>query len=597
MLTHISRSTLMFSLAVATALTACASPTVSQTPSNRTGPQFTDNTAQCPWNLADLRAQLPGLTIRCGTINVPEFHSRPEGTQLQLAVLVAQHGPGRPSPDAVIYLAGGPGNRIQVPVLSNFWDAGRDVILFDQRGVGYSTPALNCSVVGGRDPLGAVVESQPALAACRDELVRQGVNLAAYTIPEAAADINDIRQALGYRQLDLYGLSYGTKLALAVLRDYPQVARSVVLDSVLPIQADVVADLPANIERSLTLAIEACAADPACRQAHSDLKPAFFQLVAQLNGHPAALTIGGSSTVAFTGDSLARLLLALLIDGPGQFPAFVDRLRQNDLSQLSQMLSDMQQPSDGTAWVMSFAVVCSDAEYGSSSSIAVASANVTPGLRDPLRTAAQAVVALCDAWPAPKLDATNTQPVRSDVPALVLEGAFDPITPPAYGRLAAETLPHSFYVEFPDRGHAVLRGGNDCSQQIVNQFLQQPTIAPDIRCATALRPVFDAGQIGKLGPGGFSLSRDGILSAVAPELHLTVAQLDQALGSGRSLDELAQSQGVAVAQVKQALRAEIRNELSAQVQAGNLSQADAVAISQKFEQGGLDQLLNDQQTR
>src|SRR5207302_4130586 len=112
-------------------------------------------------------------------------------------------------------------------------DTGRDAIIFDQRGVGYSVPALNCPPVGGRDPMSAALESVSDLARCRDDVVREGIPLDAYTIPESAADVNDIRQALGYAQLDLYGLSYGTKLALAVMRDFPTTVRSAVLDSVL----------------------------------------------------------------------------------------------------------------------------------------------------------------------------------------------------------------------------------------------------------------------------------------------------------------------------------------------------------------------------
>lgn len=591
MLIHKLRPMFLLLLALATGLAGCAHPATSQAPSALAGSRFAEDTAHCPWSTADLRAQLTGLTIRCGIVNVPEFHSHPDGVQLKLAVLVGQHDPGRSSPDAIIYLAGGPGNSVEPAVLLNFWPAGRDVIVFDERGVGNSVPALNCSAVGGRDPFTAANESRSVLAACRDQLVNQGVHLAAYTIPEMAADVNDIRRALGYSQLDLFGLSYGTKLALTVLRDYPQSVRSAVLDSVLPMQADVIADLPSDVERSLNRVLDACGADPGCRWAHPDLGATFFRLMADLNRQPAVLA-AGSNTITLTGASLARLLPPVLLSGPGQFTGFVDGPSRNDFSQLSQWLSQVQAPSDATAWVMSYSVVCSDRSYGSPSSAATTPENVPAQLSDVLRAEAQSVADLCASWPVPTLPLTTTLPVSSAVPTLLLEGTFDPITPPAYGRLAAQTLSHSFYIEFPDRGHAVLRGGDECSQKLVNQFFEQPDVAPDASCAAALRPMLDAAQGGKLGSNGFSLSRDKLLSAAAPSLRLTIAQLDQALASGQSLAQVAAEQGVDLALVRQALWIEIQTELDAQVQAGALSRADAAVISQKFEQSGLDELLN-----
>src|SRR5579859_8987 len=211
---HMSIRLSLFICVALSALAACGPSATTPAPAS-----LLDTTAACPWNLAG--ASLPGFTLRCGTVSVPEFHAQPSGPRLRLAVLLAQRDPAHPTADAVLYLAGGPGNRVEPGDLSDFADAGRDLITFDQRGVGASQPALNCPAVGNRDPLSAAVESVAALAACRDDLVRQGVHLAAYTIPEDAADVDAIRQALGYRQLDLYGVSYGTQVALAVMRDFP----------------------------------------------------------------------------------------------------------------------------------------------------------------------------------------------------------------------------------------------------------------------------------------------------------------------------------------------------------------------------------------
>jgi pimeloyl-ACP methyl ester carboxylesterase len=590
-LKRLSRALLLiFVLALAACVGNSPRPN-SPTPAPANGPQFIDDTAHCPWSLSGVRARLAAMTIRCGTVNVPEFHSQRNGPQLHLAVLVAQHDPDQPSGDAVIYLAGGPGNRSDPDDLISLAHAGRDVIAFDQRGVGNSNPALDCPAAGQRDPMTAAAEAQAALAACRQALISQGAHLEAYAISEDAADVNDIRQSLGYAQLDLYGLSYGTRLALAVLRDFPQNVRSTVLDSVLPMQANVVADLPAHIERALDLAFSACAADAACQQANPNLKAGYFQLVKQLNAQPATLTIGGSS-VLFTGDDLTRLLLALLIGGPQRFPDFVSRIQNGELGMLSQFIADMRQDSTNTAWVMSFSVACSDDNYGTPSGLDAAATQVAAELRAPLVAGARAIMDLCDHWPVPRQPSVAAQPVRSDAPALVLEGSFDPITPPAYGQMAAQTLSRSTYVEFPDRGHSAGRR-DTCGLAIVNQFIQHPDVAPDSGCVARLAPAFETAQSGQPDKIGFAITRDAMLAAMARALRLSVSQVEQSLASGHSPADLAAAQSVPLQQLREALLAEIQKELNAQVQSGSLSQTDAAQVYQKFAQGGVDQILND----
>ncbi len=366
--------------------TAPAAPTTASTASTTSKTSVTphfEEAATCPWNLSGISGQLAGMSVKCGYVAVPEHHGQPDGPQLRLAVVVAQVDPARPSPDAIIYLNGGPGNRSDASLLSNFAQAGRDIIVYDQRGVGYSIPALNCPAAGNRDPVSAVYDTATALVTCRDQLVQAGAHLDAYTIPESAADVNDIRQALGYAQLDLYGLSYGTKLSLAVLRDFPLTVRSVVLDSVLPMQASVVTDLPGHIERTLNLAFATCAQDAECNWTYPELQQVYYQLVAQLDAHPATVPTRAGS-VSFTGTNLTRLLLALLLQGPQRFPDLIYQLKSADYSSLGQFLDETQAPSSDTAWVMSFSVACSDGEYGTQEEAAGAIAQVTPALRTPL---------------------------------------------------------------------------------------------------------------------------------------------------------------------------------------------------------------------
>src|SRR6185503_15624183 len=100
--------------------------------------------------------------------------------------------------------------------------------------------------------------------------LNKGVDPASATSAENAADVNDLRLALGYDQWNLYGVSYGTRLALTVVRDYPQSVRSVILDSVYPLQVNLYTDLPENFDRALKVLFETCAADADCSSTYPD---------------------------------------------------------------------------------------------------------------------------------------------------------------------------------------------------------------------------------------------------------------------------------------------------------------------------------------
>jgi len=269
--------------------------------------------------------------------------------------------------------------------------------------------------------------------------------------------------------------------------------------------------------------------------------------------------------------------------------------RAGDLSGLAQLLTDARAPSTRTAWVMSFSVVCSGTNIGPAASapaaaaVDAAAAPVAAALREPLRDAAQSVVSLCAQWPVPRLPAQAAQPVHSDVPTLVLEGAFDPITPPAYGQLAAQTLSHSVTVEFPDRGHGVLR--DDCPRSIVNAFIQRPDRAPDSQCAASLRP-FAPAPSGPNGKTTFSLSRGDILAAAAGALKISVAEVEQYLAAGHSLAELAAAHQVPRQTLYDAIAAEVQKQIDAQVRAGGLTAAGAAQLEQKVAQGAVDQILD-----
>ncbi|MCU0491295.1 MAG: alpha/beta hydrolase, partial [Chloroflexaceae bacterium] len=184
--------------------------------------------------------------VRCGTLTVTEDRKQNGGRLIQLAVVVVASIAADPAPDPILFLAGGPGggaiNDVEDWLYSPLRDE-RDIILLDQRGTGYSQPNLACPELADE---GYDTELD-ALEACRDRLRQQWVNLQAYNSAATAADVAELREALGYEQINLFGVSYGSRVALTVLRDAPQGIRSVILDSAYPPEVNGYNEQPLNV--------------------------------------------------------------------------------------------------------------------------------------------------------------------------------------------------------------------------------------------------------------------------------------------------------------------------------------------------------------
>ncbi|NIV33457.1 MAG: alpha/beta fold hydrolase, partial [Anaerolineae bacterium] len=310
--------------------TVTPTPEPTDTPSPTPAPVAVFEDAACPFDLPE--GQEEGETVECGYLVVPEDRSNPEGRKLRLAVAIFHHPDGDPEPDPVIYLEGGPGGSALEFVDLGFEDqsapvfaANRDLILFDQRGVGLSEPALDCpgltelgielldNEIDGRVLTYREMDDlhlETALA-CEEDL-HEIADLTAYNTIASAADVDDLRRALGYDQVNLWGISYGTRLALGIMRDYPDGVRSVVIDSVFPPDVESEVEAPANMDRALDLLLDSCAADEGCDSAYPDLRGVLFGMVDRLNEEPAAFPVsdlltGDRYDAVMSGDDLLGL--------------------------------------------------------------------------------------------------------------------------------------------------------------------------------------------------------------------------------------------------------------------------------------------------
>jgi pimeloyl-ACP methyl ester carboxylesterase len=462
--------------------------------------------ATCPFDVPE------GATVDCGTVIVPEDRSGVPTDTVRLAVAIYRSFSDAPAPDPVIYLQGGPG------MDSLSWSAGfygllvkpvlaeRDFIFFDQRGTGRSEPELDCLELKllfmqdagrGFPPEGMMQRYTNALMMCRDRLKIEGVNLAAYTSADSAADVKDIVTVLGYGEqpaglfpVNLYGISYGTRLAQAVMRDYPEIVRSAVLDSVVPIDVSLYQEI--SSEASLQVLFDGCAADSACSAAYPDLEAVFYDLVEQLDAEPVVVEISDPRTARSYAIEVngARFASAAVwaLSSSYAIPLIPQAIYQARDGNYEAVVYGMAAPLliyESLSLGMMISVDCHDHAFATTPDALddlMADFHVAEALGLP-SLGGDDVVEICQRWGAAPFDPRDGEPLTSDIPVLVLAGEYDSTTPPLLGQRVAETLSAGYYFEFPGEGHAPSAGGaGNCAQRILLAFLDDPTVEPDSAC-------------------------------------------------------------------------------------------------------------------
>lgn len=451
--------------------------------------------------------------IECGYVVVPEFHDQPDGDTLRLSVAIRRGT----DPDAVpvMLLSGGPGEKTTHS--ASFYLSGgfvamagdtRDFIVFDQRGVGLSEPALECPEY--TDTLLEWLEREPdadaqaqasydSLIACHARLLSEGHDLSAFNTIENAADVADIVTALGYEQVNLVGVSYGSLLAQAVVRDHPQVVRSLIIDSVLPTGRSFFVDTFGTVIDALTRLIAACTADEACNTAYPNLQQVLFDTIDELNANPALMFITNPLTqdvytTRLTGDGLVGNLAIFLYQASllPLLPQTIYGVSQGNYELMEQLSGAILPAYSALSRGMMYSVFCAEDLIGRTEDELLAAYEALPpqyrGETDIEMLMETSPFAVCRAWDVPALDPSVKEPVVSDVPALVLGGEFDPVTPFSYAAEAAETLSNSYLFEIPSVGHSVINS-SECAASIAAAFIADPTTEPSSACLADAPPV------------------------------------------------------------------------------------------------------------
>jgi pimeloyl-ACP methyl ester carboxylesterase len=445
--------------------------------------------------LAECRLQGVDSAARCGHLEVWEDREARAGRRITLRVAVIPAKVRAREPDPIFVIAGGPGQgavslAAQVmPLFSRLNDA-RDIVFLDQRGTGESG-ALDCQ--DDSQPLQMLFEDALPERLVTKCLARLDADPRLYVTPIAMEDLDEVRAALGYQKINLWGGSYGTRAALEYVRRHGDHVRSVVLDGVAPATMKLPLSFVTDGDAALARLIEACELDAQCRKTYPDLRVMIVSLRNQLARRPARATIqdprtGDRATIQVNENVfLSGLFRPLYVaELASLLPLGVSAATSGDFNPLlAQNLELADDIAENLSIGMHLSVICAE--------------DIPRITRDDLELLGQSFfgralvddfVRACKIWPRGKLPDDYYTPVKSEVPVLILSGGIDPATPPRHGDLVAATLPNARHFVAPHLGHGVSLHG--CAPRLVEAFVRAGS-ARDIdgRCLQRIpRPLF-----------------------------------------------------------------------------------------------------------
>ena len=429
------------------------------------------------------------IEAQCGRLQVAEDPSQPAGRKIALNIAwIPADDKGEHAPDPVFMLAGGPGQAAAesypsvAPAFAEVLKK-RDVILVDQRGTGDSHP-LVCKVDENEtdeSPQAARIAAER----CRDALSKDA-DLRHYTTSDAIRDLDDVRKAIGAEKINLIGISYGTRVAQQYAMHYPASTRTITLDSVAPNTIYLGNDFARNLENALDLQFGRCGKIPSCAKALGDPRQRLDALMTKLKAAPPLVTYRDANT----GQQKQEKLLPAHVIGLARMYAYAPMaasllpLQINEASQgryeglmaLSKLLTDGL--SDQMAYGMQLSVICSEDADGVRGDPSMAASLLGNALVDVL-------VAQCAVWPKGGRPVDFHKPLATAVPALLISGELDPVTPPSYADEVVKSLRNGRALVLRGQGHNVIGAG--CMPKLFAQFIDKADAkALDAKCLDKL---------------------------------------------------------------------------------------------------------------
>ena len=418
----------------------------------------------------------PSIGARCGELERPLNPDDPGAGTITLKIAVVPSLSLEPAGDAFVPIAGGPGAS-SIRFYAGWAHAfgrvrqDRDILLVDQRGTGESAPMACETEEDFREadftPEGIVM----AIEECLDTLP---YDPRFFTTSVAVRDLEAVRVALGYESLNLYGSSYGTRVAQHFARRFPESTRTIIIDGVVPPQVPLGPEIATESQRALDRVLERCASDPACSERFPTLRQDFEQLQATLAAGPVTVTVpnpvtGAPETLEFSNEQMAVAIRLLLYDARSiaLIPLSISAAAAGNYTPLAaQFQLTAASLSEALNIGMHNAVMCTE-DIPFIDFDAVDQAAIDASYLGPLQL--EAIKTMCSVWPQGPMDDDLLTPLATDIPVLLLSGDADPITPPRYAELAAVDLDKAWLLTGTNQGHGL--GAVGCMPRVIGGFV------------------------------------------------------------------------------------------------------------------------------
>lgn len=338
-------------------------------------------------------------------------------------------------------------------------------------------------------------ERDAHVQACHDRLAEAGADLAAYTSAAAAADLADLRAAFGYDQWNLYGVSYGSRLALTTMRDQPAGLRAVILDGPYPPQLDSFADQPLGYVGAVDALLGACREARDCGDSYPDLEDSLMAVLERAGREPYVVRVqdpggGPAFTVSIDDGDITQGLFQALYDPDivRALPFVIDELAAGDTDVLLPLAQQNVDRSGTLNEGLRLSIECAEEVPFHDPERLAANLGTDPLLRH--YKDAESIPEDCLVWSVPAASEQENAPVASDIPTLVTTGGYDPITPRSWGEAAVASLSHGTLAFFPTMGHGSVWSTwvDPCPSTMAAAFLRDPTTSPDASCTGRMAP-------------------------------------------------------------------------------------------------------------
>lgn len=440
-----------------------------------------------------------GQKYTFGYLEVLENRQDLNGSTIEIPVYIFKSRSKNPKKDPVIYTVGGPGSTtMPTAQYMNYYKYldDRDFILVEQRGNYYAKPHLDCPEWSK-----AIYESnqsnfdaakyneliEQAAKSCKERLEKKDIDLNGYNTNEIAADINDLVNVLAIEEYNLLTLSYSTKIAQVLMRDYPNKIRSVVMDSPLPLEVNYDEESVQNLLEIVAKLLNDCENDEECNSSYPNIKNRFFKYLEAKTINPLQVEVknpknGDIEVFYLKGEDLIAVFTSASTGDVPNIPFEINRLLNNDLTSVKEQLSNFfQEPSGGAGIGMRLSVWCAEENPFNRLEVIEDEKYKHPEIKGLIPAVFDNEV--CKIWGVKRAAEIENQAVTSNIPTLFISGEYDNETPVKWAKSMLPNFTNSYHLIFKGWKHTpTTNWSNQCAMKAANDFFNHPNEKPNPDC-------------------------------------------------------------------------------------------------------------------